>query len=239
MKLSIVIPCYNEAQNIPLILEEYNKTVAGKDIEVILVNNASTDDTATVLTELLPQYYFARTVFAEVPGYGSAVLTGLRSATGEYIGWTHGDLQTPASDVLKALAVIETEGTTNLYIKGKRRGRPLADQFFTFGMSIFETLYMGRVLYDINAQPNIFHRKFFDLWVNPPLDFSLDLYVLYLAKKNKLKLIRFPVDFNTRIHGESKWNVDWRSKVKFIKRTFSFSFKLKKEQSIIKNKTNV
>jgi glycosyltransferase involved in cell wall biosynthesis len=229
MKLSIVIPCYNEAKNIPIILEEYNKIITRDDIEVILVNNNSTDETAARLSDLLPKYPFAKTVFASIAGYGSAILAGLHEAQGEYIGWTHGDLQTPPNDVLKALAVLELNNGTNLYLKGLRKGRPLADQFFTLGMSLFETIYLGKWLYDINAQPNIFHRSFFEKWQNPPIDFSLDLYVLYLAKKNGLNLKRFPVDFKQRIHGESKWNVDWKSKFKFIKRTFLFSISLKKQ----------
>ena len=50
-------------------------------------------------------------------------------------------------------------------------------------MSLFETIYIGKALWDINAQPNIFHRQFFEGWSNPPFDFSLDLYALYMSKK--------------------------------------------------------
>lgn len=62
MKLSIVVPCYNEEENIPLLLERFDEVVQGKDMEVILVDNGSTDDSARVLEELLPRYAFARTV---------------------------------------------------------------------------------------------------------------------------------------------------------------------------------
>lgn len=230
MKLSIIIPCYNEAKNIPLILEDYNKIINNSDIEVILVNNNSSDNTKEILNTLLPRYSFAKTVFAEVAGYGSAILAGLSSANGKFIGWTHGDMQTPANDVIKALKIIEDNNNdTNLYIKGRRKGRPISDCFFTFGMGIFETIYLRTWLYDINAQPNIFHKEFFQKWKNPPIDFSLDLYALYLAKNNRLKVTRFAVDFKDRIYGKSKWNVDWKSKIKFIKRTFQFSIRLKKQ----------
>ena len=45
-QLSIVIPCYNEAENIPLILAEYGKLIQNDEIELVLVNNGSTDNTA-------------------------------------------------------------------------------------------------------------------------------------------------------------------------------------------------
>lgn len=228
MKLSVVIPCYNEEENIPLILDRFGKLIKRPDIEVILVNNGSTDGSAQVLKELLPKYPFAKTTLVEVnQGYGYGILQGLKECSGEYIGWTHADMQTDPKDILKALHIIE-KVKEPVFVKGNRKGRPFFDVFFTMGMSLFETCYLRKALYDINAQPNLFPRTFYEEWENPPYDFSLDLYALYMAKVKKLKVIRFPVLFPERIYGESKWNTGLAAKWKFIKRTFSFSVKLKK-----------
>ena len=229
MKLSIVVPCYNEEENIPLILERFNEVINGEDLEVILVDNGSTDGSAQVLEELLPCYSFARKVTVEVnQGYGYGILQGLQECRGEYIGWTHADMQTDPGDILKAYKIIQEERGL-VFVKGNRKGRPLFDQFFTWGMSLFETCYLHEKLYDINAQPNIFPRIFYLEWEEPPYDFSLDLYALYMARKKGLKVLRFPVDFPERVHGESKWNTGLASKWKFIKRTLDFSVRLKKE----------
>lgn len=228
MKLSIVVPCYNEEENIPLILERFGEVIEREDIEVILVNNGSTDNSAQVLAGLLPKYPFARTVLVEVnQGYGYGILQGLKVCQGEYIGWTHADMQTDPADIIRALEIIERERGL-VFVKGNRKGRPLFDVFFTAGMSFFETCYLHKKLYDINAQPNIFPKVFYDGWEEPPYDFSLDLYALYMARKKGLKVIRFPVLFPERIHGESKWNTGLKSKWKFIKRTIDFSVKLKR-----------
>ncbi len=232
MKLSVVVPCYNEEQNIPLILSRFGEVIERDDIEVILVDNGSTDGSARALSELLPQYPFARTVKVEVnQGYGYGILRGLRECAGEYIGWTHADMQTDPADIIKALAIIEAQEGL-VFVKGNRRGRPLFDVFFTVGMSLFETCYLRAKLYDINAQPNIFPKIFFDAWENPPYDFSLDLYALYMARRKNLKVVRFPVLFPERIHGESKWNTGWKAKWKFIKRTLAFSVNLKKNGNV-------
>ncbi|MDQ1911645.1 glycosyltransferase family 2 protein [Paenibacillus sp. GD4] len=230
--LTIVVPCYNEEKNIPLILERFNQCINGReDIEVILVNNGSTDRSEEVLRKLLPGFSFARTVLVQVnQGYGFGIISGLREAKGKYIGWTHADLQTDPNDVIKALKIIENKGYPgDIYVKGNRKNRPLFDQFFTSGMSIFESIYMGTKLSDINAQPNLFHRSFFDSWKSPPHDFSLDLFALYKASKANLTIERFDVIFPERIHGQSSWNTGLASKWKFIKRTLSFSKKLKGE----------
>ena len=232
MRLSIIIPCYNEAENIPLILQKFAECISGEDMEVVLVNNGSTDNSAEVLTNLLSKYKFARTVLVPVnQGYGYGILQGLKSANSDFIGWTHADMQTDPADVVKAYHVLESEDwNQRIFVKGNRKGRSLFDQFFTSGMSFFETLYLGKRLYDINAQPNIFSRMFFESWQNPPNDFSLDLYALYMARLAKLVLRRIPVQFPPRVHGESHWNNGTlKAKWKFIKRTLDFSKKLKKE----------
>lgn len=230
--LSIIVPCYNESKNIPLLLERFQTAFASRaDVEVVLVNNGSTDSSAAVLKELVPNYPFATVAHVEVnQGYGFGILSGLRAAQGTFIGWTHADLQTDPGDVLKALDILEQhQHPEQMYVKGRRRGRPLFDEVFTAGMGVFETLYLHAPLWDINAQPNIFHRSFFESWNNPPHDFSLDLYALYMAHKQKKEIIRFDVLFPERIHGESSWNTGLKAKWKFIKRTLQFSVSLKKQ----------
>lgn len=227
--LSVVVPCYNEGETIPFLLKRYSDTLYGRDdIEIILVNDGSKDNTKEVLEKEKDKYSFLKVLHVEPNrGYGNAVYTGLSNAEGKYIGWTHGDMQTPPEDAIKALKILEESKDKNLFVKGRRLKRPLADNVFTFGMSIFESVLFGYVLYDINAQPNIFPREFLKKWENPPKDFSLDLYALLLAKRNKMKVVRFPVIFGKRMAGVSSWNINWKSKLKFIKRTVSFSFKLR------------
>lgn len=230
-KLSIVVPCYNEARNIPLILDRFNEIINRNDIEIILVNNGSSDNSQQVMDELVPKFTFSKVINVAVnQGYGYGIVSGLKVATGEFIGYTHADMQANPSDVLKALEIIEKQqDPNNCYVKGDRKGRPLFDQLFTIGMSAFESLYLGTRLWDINAQPNVFHNSLFKELKNTPNDFSLDLYLLYKAQIKGLNIIRFNVVFPERIHGESSWNTGLSSKWKFIKRTIKFSTKLKKQ----------
>jgi len=231
IKLSVIIPCYNEEKNISLILERFNKIIIRNDIEVLFVNNGSTDNSEKVFNKLIPNYSFAKIIKVDInQGYGFGITSGLKEAKGEFIGYTHADMQTDPADVLKALKIIEKQDfPERCYIKGDRKGRPFFDQVFTIGMSFFETIYLRTKLWDINAQPNIFHRNFFESLSDIPNDFSLDLFFLYIAQKNGYKTIRFKVFFPPRLHGDSKWNTGFKSKIKFIKRTLNFSLKLKKE----------
>lgn len=228
MKFSLVIPCYNESANLPLLLERC-KSVVSAEVEVILVDNGSTDDSPAVLERLLPSYPGCRSVRVEVnQGYGFGILSGLRAAKGEILGWTHADLQTDPQDALQGLALFARHGN-RCFVKGRRYGRPLADVAFTVGMSLFETILLGKPLWDINAQPTMFTRQFFETWAAAPHDFSLDLYAYYEARRQGLAVHRFPVRFGARAHGVSHWNVNWAAKRKFIGRTVDFSLQLRKK----------
>jgi glycosyltransferase involved in cell wall biosynthesis len=228
MKFSLVIPCYNEMDNIPLLLERCKDISTQEDIEVILVDNGSTDNSPDVLRELLPKYSGCRSVRVEKnQGYGFGILAGLNAAKGDILSWTHADMQTDPQDALRGLELFDENGD-DIFVKGRRYGRPLADVAFTLGMSVFETILLGKPLWDINAQPTMFSRAFFESWDEPPHDFSLDLYVYYQARKQGLDVHRFPVLFGERAHGVSHWNVNWTAKRKFILRTVDFSLQLRK-----------
>ena len=230
-RLSIIIPCYNESKSLPMLISRC-KEVANKDsnIEIVIVDNGSNDDTSSVLDDLIAGLTFITRVEIEVnQGYGHGILAGLAAARGEILSWTHADMQTDLGDALKGLDFFNSASNSEeLFVKGRRQGRPLADVFFTVGMSIFETLLLRKFMWDINAQPTMFHRKFFLTWNMPPKDFSLDLYAYYMAKKSRLEVKRFPVVFAERAHGVSNWNVSFISKYHFIKRTLLYSFGLQK-----------
>ena len=227
-ELSLVVPCYNEAANLPLLLESCGKVAARPGVEVVLVDNGSTDDTPRVLREMLPKYPGCRSVRVETNrGYGDGILTGLAAAGGDILAWTHADMQTDPQDALRGLELFRNHGR-NIFVKGRRHGRPLADVFFTAGMSLFETLLLARPMWDINAQPTMFTRDFYKTWKAPPSDFSLDLYAYCQAHATGLRIHRFPVRFGRRVHGISHWNVNWKAKWTFIRRTAAFSLRLRK-----------
>lgn len=231
IKLSLVIPCYNEARNLPLLVARLRERFDRDDVEVVLVDNGSTDDSPDVLRTLLADTPRVRSVRVDVnQGYGFGILSGLRAACGEILAWTHADLQTDPADALAALALFEQAPEPHrLFVKGSRHGRPVADVFFTMGMSVFETLLLRKRLWDINAQPTVFPRAFFDSWREPPHDFALDLFAYYQAQAAGLRIARIAVRFGERAHGVSHWNVNWRAKARFIRRTMQYSLRLRRQ----------
>lgn len=223
---SIVVPCYNEAKNVPSLVGRFAEIhEPGADWELVLVNNGSTDDSAEVLDRETKAHPFIRVVTVPSPnvGYGHGIVTGLRAAKGEWLAWTHADGQTPPKDVLTAFDVLRgSADPTRTFVKGRRRHRPVKDTLFTFGMQAAATVILGESLADINAQPKAFPRQLLDLAAAPPVDLSLDLYFFYLARRSGFEVKTIDVHFGEREHGESKWAFNWRSKARNIGRTVKF-----------------
>ena len=100
MKYSIVIPCYNEEENLPRLLESIQELAIGQNIEFLLVENGSKDNSYAIMKSLVPNVPNVRIVKVDVnQGLGYGIYQGIKQAQGEYIGWMHADLQTPISDI--------------------------------------------------------------------------------------------------------------------------------------------
>lgn len=233
-KLSIIIPCYNEAGSLPKLVNICMDSTANRsDIEYVFVNNGSKDNSQSIFNELLcnTKYGFAKIVNVPVnKGYGYGILQGLYNATGDILAWTHADLQTDPKDVILAFDKYRNGLISNkCIVKGNRIGRNIFDDLFTKGMSLISTLVLRTSLNDVNAQPKIFNKIFLERMSNAPFDFSLDLYLLFVARREKFKIETYPVHFDKRQFGEAKGGGSLKGKYKLIKRTFSYIFELRKD----------
>lgn len=224
--LSIIIPCYNEAGNIPAIYEKAKTiTTAHPQVEVILVNNGSTDNSLILLEGFIEKYKIENIKICNVPinkGYGYGIKSGLDLATTPLLCWTHADQQTDVEDCIKALTLYQKINNETTVIKGNRINRNALDAFFTWGMQVYTNWKLKTSLHDINAQPKLFSQNFWNkIKDQAPDDFSLDIYLLYQAKKMG-NIQTIDVQFLKRIHGEAKGGGSLKGKWKLIKRTFAY-----------------
>jgi dolichol-phosphate mannosyltransferase len=105
-KLSLIIPTYNEKDNIVPLVERVNNALAGRDYEIILVDDNSKDGTIEIAQGLISKFPLKIFVRKEERGLATAVVHGLKQATGSIIGVMDADLQHPPevlTDLLKAL----------------------------------------------------------------------------------------------------------------------------------------
>jgi glycosyltransferase involved in cell wall biosynthesis len=123
MKISVLIPVYNEALSLPLVIQRILKAPlpAGCHIEVIVVDDGSTDGT----TELLSQYKASTVVFVHHSvvnfGKGAALRVAIAKATGDVLLMQDGDLEYDPNDYVKILEPI-IAGTAQVVYGSRFRG---------------------------------------------------------------------------------------------------------------------
>lgn len=229
--LSIVLPCYNEADNLPLLLEGYRQVWPDMPAELILVDNGSTDHTADVLERELsrPEYVFARVVgVTQNRGYGHGIYTGLQAAQGEVLSFSHADMQCSPADVFRAYDQLTAQpDPSRVVVKGKRGPRDFNASLITNGMAVLASTILGTRLTDINAQPKVFHRSHLARLTAPPDGFQFDLYLLYQARRAGLAIQTIPVTFGERAHGQSKWAFSIFSRYRLIWATIVYMTRLR------------
>jgi len=236
---SIVLPCYNEFNSLPSIIESFHSLLKSiSDTEVIFVNNGSTDNSLSLLNNLSLQQQYKWAKIVNVPfnqGYGHGLMIGLREAKGKYIGWTHADSQYCPDNIIKAIFYLKSFNLNDKYIlQGHRIKRNIVDYFFTLSMSLVTFIYTGKYFKDINAQPKFFHRDLLYCLNKPPQDFSFDLYVLYLAENLNYKKIYYPIKYNKRLYGTAKGGGSIALKFKLSMRTFKFIKNFKQNYNLTK-----
>lgn len=97
-KLSVVVPVYNEEENAALLVERINSALKGKDYEIILVDDGSTDATSRIIKELDDP----KVVLIQLKknyGQSLALAAGIDYAKGDYIITMDGDLQNDPDDI--------------------------------------------------------------------------------------------------------------------------------------------
>ena len=232
--LSLIIPCFNEQENLKKLLKKLNfllGTYSNEKIELVLVDNGSTDSSREIIkkSDLYLNNKINLVKIDNNIGYGNGVYNGIKSSKGDFIAWFHADLQTNPSDVMNIFELSKKKLLDeDCVIKGKRTNRSLIDIFFTFGMSIFTFLLFGKKINDINAQPKIFKKNFFNKLKNAPDDFSFDVFFLLMAKKENLQIYEYPIVWHKRYAGEAKGGGSIKLKIKLTLRTIKYMIQLKK-----------
>ena len=129
--LSIIIPAYNEEKRLPISLQDLRSFLAEwqVSVEVIVVDNASTDATAAIIGRMFADWAALRLIRIAPPGKGLAVREGLLAARGDYSFFCDADFSMPVREIMKffppQLDDIEVAIATREGTGARRFGEPL------------------------------------------------------------------------------------------------------------------
>ena len=205
--LSVVVPVFNERDNVTPLINEITAALRGlTTFEIVYIDDCSRDDTLDVLKRLKTEVPELRVIrHISQSGQSTAVRTGVKAARGEWIATLDGDGQNDPADIPKLLAQREQSATDVKLFAGWRVHRQ--DSGSKRWASKWANAIRSRMLRDSTPDTGcgikLFEREaFLDL---PYFD-HMHRYLPALMQRAGWKTISVPVNHRHRASGVSKYN---------------------------------
>lgn len=226
MKLSIIIPCYNEAQDIIKNVNLVKEYLFSRDIEneIILVNDGSKDNTKEVIASIPDIKALSYDINR---GKGGAVKYGIENATGDYVLFMDADLSTDLSAIEK---VIELAPNYDLIVGSRhakdsviKKKQPLLRVFIGWCCRLIVNMMFHLKLKDTQCGFKAVRTAVAKRIVSKQLvtNFAFDVEYLYIAKLNKLSMYELGViwqDDRTSTVSPIKSSIKFFKDLAFIKK---------------------
>ena len=134
-KVNLIVPCYNEAEALPLLKDELNKVIQTLDqytFEILLINDGSTDTTLSVMKEICDtDSHYKYISFSRNFGKEAAMYAGFCNSDGDYAAIMDADMQDPPALLPDMLHCLETEDYDSVATRRVSRiGEPKIRSFF-------------------------------------------------------------------------------------------------------------
>ncbi len=208
MKISIIIPAYNEKRTIQQIIKQVS-AVKLKNIEkeIIVVDDASTDGTLEILKEIrcdnISVYSHSKN-----EGKGAALKTGIQNSTGDLIIVQDADLEYNPKDYAKLIKPILNGKCDVVYgsrfLKSKWNGEYVLHYIGNKSLNFITNFLYGSNLTDMETCYKVFRKSLLEnITINAQrFDFEPEITAKFL--KQGYAIYEVPISYNGRNHGEGK-----------------------------------
>lgn len=207
----MVVPCYNEAENVPLLFARIDAVCAGlpATCEILFVNDGSTDGTRAAMDALAAAHpHFHAVHLARNFGQSAALIAGMRRARGEYLLTLDGDLQNDPCDFPRFLELLREYDC----VCGYRAERN--DSWVRKVSSRVGNAVRNAVLHDGIRDSGCGSKGFRRACVpHIPAFNGVHRFFAVFVRRAGLSIVECPVTHHARQHGVSKYGIQnrlWR-----------------------------
>jgi len=202
-KISIILPTYNEAENIKGVIMQLNKYA--KPLEIIVVDDNSPDGTAKKAKEAASNVKVI--IRKNERGVGSAIKRGIEEAQGDIVTWMDADLSMPPSLVPKLLAELKNYdiAIASRYVRGGQDKRSFGRVLTSRALNLVASLLLGYGIKDydtgfVAVKKDVFKEVSFSEKGHG--EYCIEF--LYNACRAGFKVKEIPFVFTERVKGKSK-----------------------------------
>jgi len=203
MKLSIIIPIYNEQESLDRLFKELSDIFANQsETEVIFINDGSTDQTLSILENKIKDYSTWK-IIDLYRNYGKSVAlqAGFDNALGDIIATMDADLQDNPNEIYKLIDELN-KGYDIVSGWKKNRKDPLEKKIASKVFNFFVRIFSGLKIHDSNCGIKVFTREVTDTLT---LYGGRHRYIPLLAHQKKFLISEIVVDHREREFGTSKY----------------------------------
>jgi glycosyltransferase involved in cell wall biosynthesis len=219
MKLSVVIPCYNERNTIQQIVAAV-RAAPISPIEIIIVDDHSTDGTADILREKLSASVDQIIYQPENRGKGAAVRAGFGAATGDVIVIQDADLEYSPNDYPILLEPILSGSADVVYGSRFMGGRPHRVLYFwhmvgNHVITLLSNMFTNLNLTDVETCYKAFRAPVVKQLELHEEGFGLEIEITAKIAKARCRIYEVGISYSGRTYAEGK-KVNWKDGVRAI-----------------------
>lgn len=235
MKLSVLIPVYNEENTVENLIKKVAQ-IKGQgsitELEIIAVNDCSVDNTLKILRNI-EKSGLIKLVHHELNmGKGAAIRTAIAHATGEFTIFQDADLEYDPADIVKMAGVVEEKGIDILYGSRflEKKESPLGKfhYFVNAGLTTLSNFFTGLKLTDMETCYKMFRTQVIKKIEIEENRFGLEPEITAkaaaLVASEKLKMEEIPISYIPRKHSDGK-KIGFRDGLRAVYIIFKYGFK--------------
>ena len=229
MKLSIVIPVYNEAATIAHIVELVRAVDVGLEKEILLVDDCSRDGTREILTTMAEARADLRVIFHETnQGKGAALRSGFSAATGDIVLIQDADLEYDPNEYPRLLKPI-LDGRADVVYGSRFLGggaHRVVYYWHYLGNKLLTTLSNMTTnlnLTDMEVCYKVFRREVIQGLVLKENRFGFEVEITAKVARRKCRIYEVPISYYGRDYSEGK-KIGWRDGISAIRCIFKYGW---------------
>lgn len=229
MKLSIIVPVYNEEKTLQKIIENIQSVKFDKiSKEIIIVNDASTDNSQAIIDKLKKKYKNVSSIIHEKnTGKGGAMRTGLKHFSGDLMVWHDADLEyNPENlkNVIKPILEGKTKVAYGSRLLGNCTGFSIASHYYGNKFLSFITYFLyGQKITDMETGYKMMTKEVAKSLNLKSNRFDIEPEITAKLIKMKNKIIEVPIDYHCRSFEEGK-KITWRDGIVALYTLFKYRF---------------
>lgn len=228
-KLSLILPCYQEAENIKILIPRTIKVLdeLKVEFEIILVDTTEpTDNLKDIAAGFKNTLYVSR---FPTNHYGNAVRTGIGISTGDYIMFMDADTSSSPEFIPQMVALADEADVViaSRYVKGGENGTKAIERILSLTLNLIYRVIFNTKCKDISHSFKLYKGDMLRSIKMISLNFDIiqEIIVKLSRKYKDMKIIEIPYQFGPRLFGQTK-----RKYIQFIISYLATILKLLKER---------